>query len=352
MFGHAGMVLALGSIFALGSAVPVARAHGTTERVSVSSDGAQGNKDSFGSPAISSSGRFVAFKSDATNLVPGDTNRYEDVFVHDRKTGNTRRVSVTSGGAQGNGSSFEPVISAGGRFVAFGSFATNLVPGDTNDYEDVFVHDRRTGKTWRVSVSSGGSQGNVYSYGPAISPGGRFVAFSSSATNLVPRDTNDSGDVFVHDRRTGTTERVSVSSDGAQGNQQSSQPAISPGGRFVAFSSQATKLVPGDTNRWDDVFVHDRRTGTTERVSVSSGGAQGNKGSGSPTISPGGRFVAFSSAATNLVPGDTNGLIDVFVRDRRTGTTERVSVGSGGTQGDHGGGGPAAISSDGRSGPA
>ena len=141
MFRQAGMVIALGSIFALGSAVPVAWAHGTTERVSVSSGGAQGNTTS-GYPAISAGGRFVAFESVATNLAPGDTNGTYDVFIRDRKAGKTQRVSVSSGGAQGNGVSFHPAISADGRFVAF-SDASNLVPGDTNDDSVVFIRDRR-----------------------------------------------------------------------------------------------------------------------------------------------------------------------------------------------------------------
>jgi Tol biopolymer transport system component len=138
MFRQAGMVLALGSIFALGSAMPPAWAHGTTERVSVSSGGAQGNNGSD-SPAISLGGRFVAFQSRATNLVPGDTNNLVDVFVHDRQTGTTRRVSVSTGGAQGNNESRSPAISADGRFVAFDSPSSNLVSGDTNGVEDIFV---------------------------------------------------------------------------------------------------------------------------------------------------------------------------------------------------------------------
>src|SRR5881409_3649136 len=316
----------------------------TTVRVSVASGGTEGDDASLGS-ALSADGRFVAFDSAATDLVAGDTNGVSDVFVHDRQTGTTERVSVASGGAQGNGSSgligfaFPPALSADGRFIAFVSFATNLVAGDTNAANDVFVHDRLTGTTERVSVASGGTEGNDASLGFALSADGRFVAFESAATDLVAGDTNGVSDVFVHDRQTGRTERVSVASGGAQGNGNSGligfafPPALSADGRFIAFVSFATNLVAGDTNGATDVFVHDRLTGTTERVSVASGGTEGNDASLGPALSADGRFVAFQSDATNLVAGDTNGATDVFVHDRQTGATERMSVASSGTQG-------------------
>ena len=307
---------------------------GTTRRVSVSSTETQGNSVSFGLPAISSDGRYVAFGSDASNLVPGDTNRSADVFVRDRKLGITRRVSVSSTETQGNGpvSFGPPAISSAGRYVSFGSDASNLVPGDTNVSADVFVRDRKLGTTRRVSVSSTGAQGDSGSFGPVVSSRGRYVAFSSAASNLVPGDTNDSLDVFVRDRELGTTRRVSVSSTGAQGDSDGFGPAISSAGRYVAFSSAASNLVPGDTNAVQDVFVRDRDLGTTRRVSVSDTGAQGDSLSFDPAISSAGRYVAFSSDASNLVPGDTEGTVDVFVRDRDLGTTRRVSVSSTGAQ--------------------
>src|SRR5207247_1588614 len=195
------------------------------------------------------------------------------------------------------------------RFLAFASDATSLVPGDTNGNTDVFVHDRQTGTTERVSVDSAGHEGNGYSQQPAISADGRFVAFTSDATNLVPGDTNGVTDVFVHDRQTGTTERVSVDSAGNQGDRRSgnslSRPAISAGGRFVAFASDATTLVPGDTNGDVDVFVHDRETGTTERVGERA--VERPFGVTGPSLSADGRFVAFASR-TLLFPGDTNGV--------------------------------------------
>jgi Tol biopolymer transport system component len=318
------------------------------ERVSISTAGAQGDGSSQ-YPVVSADGRFVAFGSAADNLVAGDTNKHYDVFVRDRQTGSTERVSISTAGAQGDGDSASPAISADGRFVAFQSAATNLVPGDTNGHFDVFVRDRLTGNTERVSVSSSGAQADGNSGFAAISGDGRFVAFSSAATNLVPGDTNNHWDVFVRDRLTGNTERINLSTAGAQGDGDSlyPAPAISADGRFVAFSSAATNLVPGDTNGLRDVFVRDRQTGSTERVSVSSAGAQGDAISYAQAISGDGRFVAFASTATNLVPGDTNGHYDVFVRDRQTGSTERVSLSSAGAQGDEDSLFPS-ISADGR----
>jgi Tol biopolymer transport system component len=322
------------------------RQTGQTTRVSVASDGAQGNGDS-GQPVISADGRFVAFYSSASNLVPGDTNGVEDVFVHDRLTGQTTRVSVASDGAQGNGPSWGPSISGDGRFVAFESRASNLVPGDTNDTTDVFVHDRLTGQTMRVSVASDGREGNSYSWLARISADGRFVVFTSDASNLVPGDTNGTWDVFVHDRQTGQTTMVSVAPDGTPGNGRSIGVSISGDGRFVAFMSEASNLVAGDTNGTWDVFVRDRLTGQTTRVSVASDGTQGNASSSGGALSGDGRFVVFSSIASNLTPGDTNGAMDVFVHDRQTGQTTMVTVASDGAQGNADSSG-AAISADGR----
>ncbi len=320
-------------VAAFGSACTFAGAQGTW-RVSVDSSGIQGNGHSDWA-SISADGRFVAFESDATNLVSGDTNGWVDVFVHDRQTGATTRVSVDSSGGQGNDTSYLPSISADGRFVAFGSLARNLVPGDTNGYTDVFVHDRQIGTTTLVSVDSSGGQGNDTSYDPSISADGRLVAFASYATNLVPGDTNRRLDVFVHDQKSGTTTQVSVDSSGGQGNNHSYVPSISADGRFVAFDSYATNLVPGDTNSKLDVFVHDQKSGTTTRVSVDSSGVEGNGFSTQASISADGGLVAFWSVATNLVQGDTNFAPDVFVHSLQTGTTRRMSVDSSGNQGNH-----------------
>jgi Tol biopolymer transport system component len=325
-------------------------------RVSVASDGTQSSRFvESGNPAISGDGRFIAFVSAANNLVPGDTNSANDIFVHDRLTGQTTRVSVTSDGTEAvnnqfsfQNDSFFPTISSDGRFVAFVSEATNLVPGDTNSANDIFIHDRQTGQTTRVSVASNGTQTSSFldSTSPAISADGRFVAFVSEANNLVPNDTNNGDDIFVHDRQTGQTTRVSVASNGIQTDsfRDSDSPAISADGRFVAFASSATNLVAGDTNSTDDIFVHDRQTGQTTRISVASNGTQANGNNATPSISADGRYVVFASSATNLVAGINGG---IFLHDRQTGQTTNVVVGLGGTQGN----GPSSnpqISGDGR----
>ncbi len=299
---------------------------GRTERINVSSAGEQADHHSSAT-GLSEDGRYAAFSSYASNLVPGDTNGVFDGFVRDRWTGTTQRVSVSPGGAQGNDRSFVSAISANGRYLAIQSDASNLVPGDTNGWEDVFVRDRSTGAMSRVNVSSTGQPANDRSSGASITDDGRYAAFMSDASNLVPGDTNGVSDVFVHDRRTRRTERVSVSTAGVPGSYHSLGGSISANGRYVTFLSEASNLVPGDTNGTLDAFVRDRRAGTTTRASVSSTGAQGNGRTIGPTdISVDGRYVSFVSEASTLVPGDTNAWEDVFVHDRRTGTTERVSV--------------------------
>jgi Tol biopolymer transport system component len=320
----------------------------TTERVSVDSSGVQGNGHSglYGI-SISADGRLVAFESASNNLVPGDTNGAREVFVHDRLSGTTERVALDSTGAQGNAASFYPSLSADGRYVAFTSAASNLVPADTNGKWDTFVRDRLTGSTERVSVSASGMEGDNDSYKPEISSDGRFVGFESNATNLVLGDYNGTWDVFVRDRLLGTTELVSVSSTGIRGDNGSGSAAVSDNGRFIAFASAASNLVPGDTNGYMDVFLRDRQAGTTVRVSISTSGAQADGNTSSCTITGNGRYVAFHGAATNLVPGDTNPASDVFVRDVRNATTERVSVSTSGAQAS-GPGASASISSDGR----
>ncbi len=326
------------------------RRTGRIERASVSSSEAQASGGRSVYPAISASGRFVAFSSGATDLVPGDTNGGYDIFVRDRKKGTTTRVSVDSAGGEAmGGGSGEAAISANGRFIAFDSSTTNLVPGDTNNMSDVFVHDRKTGVTTRVSVDSNGAQAiGGQSVSPSISANGRFVAFESEATNLVPGDSNAKQDVFVHDRETGITTRVSVESSGLQSDDDSGNAAISKNGRFVAFESEATNLVAGDTNSDGDVFVRDRENGITTRVSVDSIGEQSNGESHAPAISANGRFVAFASRSVNLVAGDVNGLQDVFVVDRKTGKVERASVSTAGAEAAGGDSGEPRISRNGR----
>jgi Tol biopolymer transport system component len=298
------------------------RATSVTERASVAGGGARADGDSS-RPTISADGRHVAFWSKATNLVPGDTNRRADAFVHDRVTGTTVRVSVASDGTQGNGDSARAVISGDGRLVAYESTASNLVPGDAKRARRVFVRDLAASTTTQVGEG----------VRPSISDDGRWVAFNSDAA-LVPEDDNHSSDVYVRDLAAGTTARVSVASGGGQSKGGSYSPSISADGRLVAFWSSATNLVAGDTNGVDDIFVHDRATGSTTRVSVAGDGTQANRLSADADVSPDGRWVAFWSSATNLVAGDTNRRADVFLHDRASGATTRVSVASDGTQSD------------------
>jgi tricorn protease-like protein len=267
---------------------------------------------------MSGDGRIVAFQSAASNLVAGDGNGTSDVFAHDRKTGVTSRISVASDGGDANGPStlsfFGGSTGANGRLIAFSSAASNLVDGDANGFDDAFVRDRKSGTTTRVSVASDGAAANGTSAEAALSDNGRYVAFVSDATNLVDADGNGQDDIFVHDLKTGRTERVNVASDGTEANGRSRGAALSSDGRYVTFVSSASNLVADDTNGVDDVFVHDRKTGTTVRASVDSSGAQGNGATSFGVISGNGKAVALQSLATNLVADDTNGAVDVFVR--------------------------------------
>lgn len=363
----------------------------TTTRETVSSTGVQGTSGSA-SPVLSADGRFVAFRSAAPNLVPGDTNGRNDIFVRDRVTGQTTRVSVDSAGVQANGDSTQCHLSANGRFVAFESFATNLVAGDTNGLLDIFCHDRQTGQTTRVSLGASGQQAANQCTHCSISADGRFVTFQSpdnnlvpgdncvgvdiflrdrqlgttsivsvsnttgqtfsdrlyarisddgntvvfdsSATDLVSNDTNGLGDVFAWSRLNGSMTRVSLSSAGQQGNGQSLEASVSGTGRYVVFSSAATNFGGGVANTsLFDVFVRDLVTGQTTCASVTNGGADANLFSQRGTITDDGRYVTFWSGATNLIPNDTNGVYDCFLRDRQNATTTRVSVSSAGIEG-------------------
>lgn len=327
-------VLLAGATGAL-SAQTLAPAGGLTRltvRASVATGGGQGNGMSE-TAALSSNGRVVAFHSAANNLVPGDTNGAADVFVRNLVTARTERVSVNSVGVQGNSTSLDPALSANGRFVTFYSYASNLAPGDTNGFADVFVHDRWNGTTTRVSVDSNGAQANHESRYGSISGDGRKVVFESSASNLVQDDTNDRNDTFLRDLWSGTTVRVSVTTSGVQGNGYSDAlGSISAGGGFVVFQSTASNFAPGDTNSTYDVFVRDLAAGTTECVSVTPAGSPGNGRSFGAGISGDGRWVVFESLSSNLVAGDTNGTNDIFLRDRTAGSTVRISVGPGGVQ--------------------
>ncbi len=355
---------------ALAAAVPARADEQTLSRLSVAADGRQGNGASS-RPVISGDGRIAAFHTNATNLITGDWNGAGGVLVKDLTTGEMTRVAA----------GLFPTLSHDGRYVAFQSGASTLVPGDTNGKTDVFVHDRETNTTVRASVASDGTQGDGVSEEPYLAAGGRVVVFNSTATNLAPGATGVNRKVFAHDLQTGTTTEVSVRPDGVATTKDSSSATVSADGRYVAFSSAVRELVPGstylnlmsayvrdlqtgttrrvpsyfvkgwatisadgryvsfidsrsdlvpgDTNRVTDVFRHDLELGETIRVNVAGDGTQADKDSGyvpqGVPMSADGRYVLFESAATNLVPEDTNARRDVFVRDTQAGTTTRIS---------------------------
>ena len=359
--------------------------------------GIEGNNDSaYDAIGVSDDGRYVTFSSLASNLVPNDTNNTQDIFVRDRQTGATTRVSVDSSGAEANSASLHPAISGDGHYVVFATNASNLTPGGTS-YGQIVIHDMASGTTELVSVNDAGQPGNAGSWNigeaPAVNGDGNFIAFWSQSTNLG--GTNGKQDIFVRDRNAGTTAVVSVASDGTQADGNSGDPAISADGCHIAFVSAATNLVDGDTNGFQDIFVHDCG-GATERVSMADGSqANGNSaypsvssdgryvafstlasnltgdasgasyvvvydrvakslevvgGGAKPTISADGRYVAFQSTASNLVLGDTNGVADIFVYDRESKQTTRASADSSGIQGNNASGSilPPAISSNGQ----
>ncbi|MEV5241417.1 hypothetical protein AB0K89_20250 [Streptomyces cinnamoneus] len=314
---------------------------GTIERVSVAGDGRQADGES-GTASVSDDGRYVVFASHAGNLVPGSAPGQQNVFVRDRATGRTTAL-VKAGGQQPAARLHSPSVSADGRYVAFLSNRTDLVPGDTNGMTDAFVADRRTGTVRRVSVGSDGSQARLFSESPVISADGGTVGFmnpgtlggeSAPAATLGPRPRY----FYVHDVRTGRTEKAATRPDGS--GVRVDDVGLSPDGRFALFSSDDSQIVPGDTNRKADLFAKDLRTGATRRISLAADGSQADGASRGAVMSADHRRVFFTSEATNLVPGDTNARDDVFARDLLTGAVERLGVradGSQSTAGDAGG---------------
>lgn len=337
------------------------------ERVSVSSDGEEGNSSSQLAD-VSDDGRFVVFLSWATNLVSTVTTDYPiQVYLRDVEAKTTTLLSEPDRNA------YLPSISGDGRFVAFipggvslrdlqnettttlpipapdGEFVslsydaryvafssqTRLVDEDDDNVDDIFVYDREMDETTIASISSDGEVGSIHSRVPTLSPDGRYVAFESLAPNLVDDDTNDSRDIFVHDRDTGTTTLVSRNSDGTPGDDDSYNASISADGRYVVFQSNAENLVDDDTNGNQDVFVHDLEANTTTRVSVSSDGREGNSTSElfRRALSNDGRYAVFSSMATSLVHNDFGGPRDVFLRDLERGSTTLLHVNANGVQG-------------------
>ncbi|MRI56173.1 hypothetical protein D8770_19740 [Methylobacterium sp. DB1607] len=299
---------------------------------SAAADGTRANQDTS-DVSLSGDGRTVAFATRSTNLAPNDTNASSDVFVRDLTTGTLTRASTAADGSQADAGSVLASMSVDGRHVAFQSDATNLVAGDTNGVTDVYVKNLTTGAITRASTAADGSQGNGVSTGASLSRDGNLVAFVSRADNLVAGDTNLSADVFVKNLTTGAVTRVSTASDGTQSSGDATGIArISADGTKVAFTSFADNLVPGDTNLSTDVFVKDLTTGALTRVSTAADGTQSNGANFvSPTLSADGSRVAFDSRASNLVPNDTNSVDDVFVADTvicfATGTRIRTARG-------------------------
>jgi hypothetical protein len=340
-------------------------------------------------PSLSSDGRIVAFCSLASNLVVGDTNSMFDAFTHERSTGITRRVTEASNGGNADAETIGVHLAGNGEHVVFATAATNIVSGDTNGVSDVFLRDLRDWSVRRVTLSPSGQEADANSYSPCVSESGRFVAFSTHASNFAPNDTNGTADVYLWDALTGTLELISVNTHGFSGNEASAtsgRRCVTEDGRFVAFHSNAWNLVAGDTNGWLDVFVRDRVLGTTRRVSVLLDGTQGERQSWLSEIDVKGRIVGFSSpsvsfsglplsntqaywstmadgevhslmdstgialldsecmgvdpsgshmlfyASDSVIPGDTNGQIDLFVTNLLTGHVVRANLGNTGVQ--------------------
>jgi Tol biopolymer transport system component len=325
---------------------PAETVEGTTTRVTIAFDGGEPTRSSY-SPSLSADGRYVAFSSYSHDLVVGDHNASLDVFVRDMLRGTTTRVSVDSEGGDASGTSYGASISDDGRYVAFTSWASDLVDGDEDALSDIFVRDLVAQTTTRVNVDTSGGDGGGHSANPTISATGRYIAFESSASDLVVGDGNQETDIFVRDMLRGTTTRVSVNTEGGDPDNGTSAPAISANGRYIAFDGYASNLVPDDGDQKSDIFVRDVIAGTTTRVSVDTSGGPPNGVSWNASISATGRYVAFESLARDLIVGDNNVYRDVFVRDLATGVTTRASVDTAGDDADKSSRGPT-ISDTGR----
>ncbi len=299
-----------------------------TVRISLNSSGVEGSMASA-APSISGDGRFIAFQSYADNFIGNDQNFAEDVFVHDRQSGQTECISVGMFGRTGNGRSWSPVISADGHYVCFVSRANDLVQGDGNWNADVFVYDRWLDSMDRISIDSNGVEANSYSESASMSADGRIIAFCSHASNLVVEDSNSSKDIFLHDRLYRKTKRISLSESGSQADDQSVDPSISADGKWVSFTSYAKNLHSSDTNSVSDIYLYDRESNSIEFVSRGAGNMVSTYPSQKSTLSGDGRFMVFQSGARNWSASDKNQVDDIYLYDRQLGILERVSVGQG-----------------------
>ena len=308
---------------------------GTTTCVSVDSMGVPVGQAY--SATISADGKFVAFDSGDSTLFPSDTNGTTDVFVRDLVAGTTSRISVPLGGGGSGGGGTAPSISGDGRYVVFSSFATDLIASDTNSFEDIFLRDRQAGTTVRISrgPAPGFAETDSGSDMPSISEDGSKISFRSFATNLVSPATDGTSHVFVYDVASGAIELVSQSTGGVQGDFDSMQSRLTANGSHVVFESSAGNLVAGDDMNFDgDVFVRDLAGGTTIRVSHASNGDKQDGIASGPAISRDGRYVAFTSTGSNLAPESTGATGNLYVRDLVTGQTRLVTVGIDGMEGD------------------
>jgi len=294
-------------------------------RIARSNQTVQGNAGSS-NPSINATGSLVAFESNADNWVAADTNGVTDIFVKNLNTDKVVRISTDASGTQANGASFGPALSANGRYVVFSSAATNLVIGDNNDAVDVFRKDLQTGATIRVSTDSRGIQADGASDSATISANGRFVAFASDAGHLVADDTNAARDVFVKDLKTGKLACVSCNADGLLGNRHSLSPSINSSGRLVAFASLADNLVTGDSNSASDIFVKNVATGALFRVTTNALGEEADGYSLAPAISGNGRYLVFYSTANNLIANGGNFRSDIYIKDLKTGALANLST--------------------------
>ncbi len=307
------------------------RATNTTRKISVGPNGEVSDQRSF-DPFVSADGRYVSFISYATNLVPGDTNRHDwvddglDVFLYDWVTNSLERVSLTWDGKQIDGNSVG-FITADAKYVVFTSDGINVESTPSNGGRDnaIYVRDLQTGAIERITKGAGGAYPDGTVVGAIPSYDGRFITYLSDATNLVT-DSNGYRDVMLYDRQTQQTTLISKPVGGGESNGDSGKATISSDGRYIAFHSEASNLVANDTNQKTDVFLYDRLMGTLELVSVSSTGVQGNADSKEPAICGSGRFVSFTSEATNLVTLPHNGYRQIFVHDR---VTKRTFLGTG-----------------------
>jgi Tol biopolymer transport system component len=299
---------------------------------STSDTGVKGNEDSS-SPSLAADGTRVAFMSDAANLDPADADSIEDIYVKDLTTGDIILASTSDAGIKGDDESRFPSLSADGTKVAFFSDATNLDPADTDSEADIYVKDLATGDITLASTSDAGVKGNDGSFSPSLSADGTRVAFGSNATNLDPADTDTAGDIYVKDLVTGDIILASTSDTGVKGNRSSFTASLSAGGTKVAFYSNARRLDPADTDFLNDVYVKDVGTGDIILASTSAAGVKGDNGSLHAHLSANGTKVAFSSAATNLHPGDTDDSFDVYVKTLATGRIALASTSDRGMKG-------------------